>query len=207
MSSISGVRGKRLIVAAAVAAAFATTVVSVQRAANAAPEKPKAVTARDGRTDFDYALGTWTYHLSKLDHPLTGSKHWDEFSGKGVCRPIYPGAQIDELNADSPGGTHIEGLTLRMYNPATHEWSLYWGTQNAGTLGMPPAVGFFDQKNGTGTFSDDEEWHGRPIKLRWIWSNITDHSGRFEQSFSADGGKTWEVNWITTQERAPEKKS
>jgi hypothetical protein len=156
---------------------------------------------RDGQHDFDFLIGSWKFHLKRLEKPLTGSTKWIEFDGTAVCRPIWNGhAQYDELELDGPGG-HIEGLTLRLYNPESHQWSLYWANGKTGTLGLPPNVGSFDVKNGRGEFFDQETFNGRSIFVRYAWSDITSTSAHFEQSFSADGGKTWEVNWITNQER------
>ncbi len=163
----------------------------------AAPEAPAR---RDGSHDFDFMLGSWKFHLKKLLNPLTGSTQWVEFDGTGVCRPIWGGkAQIDELDVDGPSG-HIQGLTLRLYNPQSAQWSLNWANQKTGTLGVP-TVGSFDAQNGRGEFFDQEDWNGRKILVRYVWSGITPNSAHFEQSFSDDGGKTWEVNWITDQVR------
>ena len=100
---------------------------------------------------------------------------------------------------DGPTG-HIQGLTLRLYNPQSHQWSLNWANQKDGTLGVP-TIGSFDAKNGRGEFFDQETLNGRVILVRYVWSGITPTSAHFEQSFSDDGGKTWEVNWITDQVR------
>ena len=54
-------------------------------------------------------------------------------------------------------------------------------------------VGRFE--NGIGTFFADETFRGQPIKVRFLWSNITPTTARWEQAFSPDGGKTWETNW------------
>jgi len=96
---------------------------------------------------------------------------------------------------------HIEGLTLRLFNKQSRQWSLYWATSKAGTVGQP-TIGEFH--NGRGEFYDQEPFHGRVILVRFIWSEMTPNSAHFEQSFSDDGGKTWEVNWITDQKRVHE---
>jgi len=159
---------------------------------------PSASALRDGQHDFDFELGSWKIHLKRLVNPLTGSKTWVEFDGTSVTRKVWDGrAQIEEFETDGSAG-HIEGLTLRLYNPQAHQWSLYWGTSKSGTLGVP-TIGEF--KNGRGEFYDQEEINGRTILVRFIWSEITANSAHFEQSFSDDGGKTWEVNWITDQTR------
>ncbi|HEV7509959.1 MAG TPA: hypothetical protein VGS07_34120 [Thermoanaerobaculia bacterium] len=156
---------------------------------------------RDGQHDFDFEMGSWKTHLSRLEKPLTGSTKWIEFDGTIESRPIWGGkANLDEFEADGPNG-HIQGLTLRLYNPESHQWSLYWGTSKNGTLPPPPTVGSFNAKNGQGEFYDQESFNGRMIFVRYVWSNITPTTARFVQSFSDDGGKTWEDNWISTMER------
>jgi hypothetical protein len=156
---------------------------------------------RDGQHDFDFELGSWKTHLSRLEKPLTGSTKWIEFDGTIESRPIWGGkANLDEFEAEGPSG-HIEGLTLRLYNPESHQWSLYWASSKTGTLPPPPTVGSFNAKNGRGEFYDQESFNGRMIFVRYVWSNITPTTARFVQSFSDDGGKTWEDNWISTMER------
>ena len=165
-------------------------------AAKSQAQKPAA--QRDGQHDFDFELGTWKIHLKRLVHPLTGSNTWVEFDGISVTRRVWDGrSQIEEFEVDSPTG-HIEGLTWRLYNPQSHQWSLYWASSKDGNLGQP-TVGEF--KNGRGEFFDQEPFNGKVIFVRYVWSDITPKSAHFEQSFSEDGGKTWEVNWITDQIR------
>ncbi len=161
----------------------------------------QAAGQRDGQHDFDFELGTWKIHLKKLMHPLTGSTTWVEFDGSSVTRKVWDGrSQLEEFETDSPGGGHIEGLTLRLYDPQTHQWSLYWATSKSGTIGVP-TIGQF--KDGHGEFYDTEPAgpNGKNILVRFIWSKTDTDSPHFEQSFSEDGGKTWEVNWITDQVR------
>src|SRR5262249_39650507 len=152
----------------------------------------------DGSHDFDFEVGTWKIHLERLLNPLTGSTSWVEFDGSTTTRKVWDGkAFLEEFETDGPSG-HIEGLTLRLYNPEARQWSLLWANSKTGTLGAP-TIGEF--KNGVGEFYDQEAFNGRTILVRYIWSEITPNSAHFEQSFSDDGGKTWEVNWITDQTR------
>jgi hypothetical protein len=154
---------------------------------------------RDGQHDFDFELGSWMIHLKKLMHPLTGSTTWVEFDGSSVTRKVWDGrSQLEEFETDSPGGGHIEGMTLRLYDPQTHQWSLYWATSKSGAIGVP-TIGKF--KNGRGEFFDQESLNDRAILVRFVISDITANSCRFEQAFSEDGVKTWEVNWIATDTR------
>jgi hypothetical protein len=158
---------------------------------------------RDGQHDFDFEIGTWNIHLKRLMNPLTGSTTWVEFDGTSVTRAVWNGrANLEEFEVDSPTG-HIEGLTLRLYDPNAHQWSLYWATSRTGTMGDPPNVGEF--KDGRGEFYAQYNFNGRMILVRYVWSAITPTSAHFEQSFSDDGGKTWEANWITDQIRVKDK--
>lgn len=157
--------------------------------------------ARDGQHDFDFELGSWKIHLKRLKNPLTGSNTWDEFDGTSVTRKVWDGrADIEEFETDGPGG-HVEGMTLRLYNPQSHQWSLFWANAKDGVLSQP-TIGEF--RDGVGEFIDQEPYKGRAILVRYLWSNITSNSAHFEQSFSDDGGKTWEANWITDQTRVKE---
>ncbi len=159
---------------------------------------PAMAPLRDGRHDFDFLLGKWKYHLKRLAHPLTGSTDWVSYEATSDCRPLWSGkAQIDEFDAVGPAG-HIEGAMLRLYNPKSHQWSLNWSTAKDGVLSVPTVGSFQD---GRGEFYDQEEVNGRMLLVRAVWSATTTKHPHFEQSFSIDGGKTWEVNWITDQER------
>jgi hypothetical protein len=167
-----------------------------QRPPQASP--PATATEHDGQHDFDFEVGTWKIHLSRLLHPLTGSTIWAQFDGTTVTRKVWGGrAFLEEFETNGPTG-RVQGLTLRLYNPESHQWSLYWANGKDGGLSQPTIGGF---KNGRGEFYDQELYQGRAIFVRYVWSNITPNSAHFEQSFSTDGGTTWEVNWITDQTR------
>jgi len=156
-------------------------------------------TERDGQHDFDFELGSWKIHLKRMLHPLTASTIWVEFDGTSVPRKVWDGrAQLEEFETDSPAAGHIEGLTLRLHNPQTHQWRLYWANSKNGIMD-PPQIGEF--KNGRGEFYAQDILNGKAIFIRFIWSDTTTSKPHFEQSFSDDGGKTWEVNWITDQTR------
>jgi hypothetical protein len=165
----------------------------------AAPETSDAANGQkalqDGQYDFDFEIGTWKTHLKRLVQPLTGSTTWVECDGKTVVRKVWGGkANLVELEADCPKG-HFEGMSLRLYNAQSHQWSLNFSNVNDGTLSQP-TIGEF--KNGRGEFYDQEPLNGRAIFVRFVITDITPNSCRFEQAFSDDGGKTWEVNWIAT---------
>jgi len=150
---------------------------------------------RDGQHDFDFSIGTWKTHISRLQKPLTGSTTWVEYDGVSVVREILNGhANLFELSADGPAG-HLEGVGLRLYNPESHQWSLNWANGSTGVLGVP-TIGEF--KSGRGVFVDQESFNDRVILVRNSFMDITPNSARFEQTFSDDGGQTWETNWVMT---------
>jgi hypothetical protein len=103
-----------------------------------------------------------------------------------------------ELEVQGPSG-HIEALSLRLYNPDTHQWSLNFANGSVGSVSPPPTIGEF--KNGRGEFFDEETFNGKRILVRFVISEITQNSCRFEQAYSEDGGKSWEINWIATDTR------
>lgn len=161
------------------------------------PAQPDAL-KRDGQHDFDFEIGVWKTHLKRLVHPLSGSSSWVELDGTTVVRKVWDGrANLAELVADSPSG-RLEVLSLRLYNPQSRQWSLNTANVNGGALGQP-TIGEF--KDGRGEFLDQETFKGRTILVRNVWSDITANSCHFEQAFSDDGGKTWEVNWIAEDTR------
>jgi hypothetical protein len=127
-----------------------------------------------------------------------GTDRWTESDGYWIYRKVWGGrANLNELFTESPND-HAEELTLRTYNGVTHLWSLYWANSRDGILSSAQ-VGKFD--HGQGEFYAQDNSDGKDTLLRKVWSKITPTSAHFEQSFSNDGGKNWEVNWISDQTR------
>jgi hypothetical protein len=155
-------------------------------------------TLRDGQHDFDFEIGTWHTHLKRLLHPLSGSNEWAEYEGVTTVRKVWDGrANLVELTASGPAG-HFQGLNLRLYNPQSRQWSLNFANSRNGTLGQPTIGGFVD---GRGEFYDQEDFEGRAVFVRFVIVPLDADTIRFEQAFSDDGGKTWEVNWVATDTR------
>ena len=153
---------------------------------------------RDGQHDFDFELGTWKTQLRRLQRPLSGSPNWLEYEGTTVVSKVLDGrANLVELKVNGPAG-RLEGLSLRLYNPQSHQWSLNFANVNDGTLATP-SIGEF--KNGRGEFYNEDTYNGRAIFVRFVIIKVTDDQYRFEQSFSNDGGQTWELNWIAIDTR------
>ena len=158
--------------------------------------------AQEGSHDFDFDFGTWKTHSSRLRHPLTGSADWADMDGITVVSKVWRGrANLAEYRAEGPAGV-VQLLALRVYNPATQEWSIDFATPNAGTLGAVAGVGRF--QNGRVDFYDQETINDRAILVRFSLWSVSENEARSEQAFSADGGKSWEVNWRTTYTRSGE---
>ena len=171
---------------------------ALRNAGDSKTSPQRSVAPRDGQHDFDFEIGKWKTHLRRLQQPLSGSTTWVEYEGTTVVRKVWNGrANLVELDVNGPAG-HIEALSLRLYNPESHQWSLNFANSKGGSLGQP-TIGEF--KNGRGEFFDQETFNGRAILVRFVISDITPNSCRFEQAFSDDGGKSWEVNWIATDTR------
>ena len=152
----------------------------------------------DGQHDFDWEIGTWKTHLRRLQRPLSGSTNWVEYDGTSVVSKVLDGrANLVELKVDGPAG-RIEGLSLRLYNPESRKWTLNFANIRDGQLTIP-SIGEF--KNGRGEFYNKDTYNDRAILVRFVIIKITDDQYRFEQSFSDDGGKTWELNWIAVDTR------
>ncbi|HKP83324.1 MAG TPA: hypothetical protein VJT69_14940 [Pyrinomonadaceae bacterium] len=157
-----------------------------------------ALAQRDGQHDFDFEIGTWKTHLRRLQRPLSGSTTWVEYEGTSVVSKVLDGrANLVELKVDGPAG-RIEGLSLRLYNPQSRQWSLNFANITSGTL-TPPTIGEF--KDGRGEFFNQDTYNNRAILVRFVIIKNTPDQYRFEQSFSDDGGKTWELNWIAVDTR------
>ena len=148
----------------------------------------------DGQRDFDWEIGTWRTDVRVLADPLSDTEdEWLRFEGTSVVRPLLDRrANVVELKVSGPAG-RIEGLNLRLYEPAANRWSLTFANLRDGLL-TPSVYGGF--RNGIGEFYGDDQLDGRPIKVRFLVYRQGPDRARFEQAFSADGGATWETNWV-----------
>lgn len=187
--------GAALALACLTVPAAAQTVTVPAQAAAPTP----AAAPRDGTHDFDFEIGAWQTRLKRLLRPLSGSQEWADYQGTTVVRKVWNGAaNLVELEVDGPAG-HIGALSLRLYNPAARQWSLNFANRRVGEVSLPPTVGAF--RNGRGEFYNFEEFNGRMVWVRFVISEVTPDSVHFEQAFSDDGGKTWELNWIADDTR------
>ncbi|HMF28812.1 MAG TPA: hypothetical protein VKE42_08575, partial [Candidatus Cybelea sp.] len=147
------------------------------------PQPTISAKAGDHQHDFDFEFGDWRVHLRRLLHPLSGSTAWTDLDGTSLLYELWNGkANYGELNVANATSS-IEGLTLRLYNPVSQQWSIYFVNSRAPELGTP-VVGRFT--GGRGEFYDRETFNGKPISVRFVFDDITPASFRFVQSFSAD---------------------
>ncbi|HSR65525.1 MAG TPA: SRPBCC family protein [Xanthomonadaceae bacterium] len=148
--------------------------------------------ARDGRHDFDFLHGTWRVDNRRLRQRLAGCTAWDRFDARVTCTPLLGGiANLETHVFDWNGGRH--GLALRLYSPTSRRWSIRWANGADGTL-EPPVHGGFD--GDVGLFFGEDVHAGRPVRVRFTWTRLDADRARWEQAFSADGGDTWEPNWV-----------
>ena len=146
-----------------------------------------------GLDDWTFIQGRWRVHHRRLVSRLSGSHEWQEFEGTSELWPLMDGAgNVDDNFIDLPGDPY-RAASLRSFNPATGNWSIWWlDERNPGVLDVPVVGRFVD---GVGRFEADDTFNGRPIRIRFLWTRIDTPSPRWEQAFSADGGQTWETNW------------
>ena len=157
--------------------------------------KPQQTPNLSGAHDFDFFIGSWRTHSRRLKYRLAGSHDWEEFDGTIRSFSLMGGsANVDDTEFDTPEGIY-RGVAPRAYDPKTGLWAIWWidGRNPHGALD-PPVKGRF--VHGIGTFYASDTLRGKPIKVRFIWSQITPTTAHWEQAYSGDGGRTWETNWI-----------
>jgi hypothetical protein len=153
--------------------------------------------AQEGEHDFDFLIGTWQVANRRLKQRLIACQEWEEFPASSRSQGFFGGAgNFDEIVFPTRG---FSGATLRLFDVGQREWSLYWVNSRFGVL-TPPVVGRFS--DGRGDFYGDDAEDGTPVRVHFIWSDITSTSAHWEQAFSTDGGETWETNWIMELTRA-----
>lgn len=176
-------------------AALAVLLANAQRPSEPAAAGERKPSLPDGPGGFDFEIGRWNSVVKRLKRPLSGSHEWVELSGTTVVRKLLDGrANIAELDIAGPSG-RIQGVSLRLYDAQSRQWSIHYANIAAGAL-TAPMLGDF--RRGRGEFHGDDTLDGRPIKVRFVIECDRRESCRFEQAFSADAGKTWELNWLAT---------
>lgn len=156
----------------------------------------------DGRHDFDFFFGTWDQVNRKRVRPLVqGDDEWIEFKSFSRVGPILNGlGNFDTFDApDFPGRPGFKGMSLRLFEPTTGTWRIWWASTVGNGALDPPVEGRFE--DGVGTFETDDVLDGVAVRVRFTWSEITPTSARWEQRFSFDGGESWDLNWTTWHTR------
>jgi len=143
--------------------------------------------------DFDFFMGSWTVRNRYLGERLRGSDDWQEFEATSEARPL-PGVlgNEDEFRTEALGG--FVGMSFRFFDPEAKRWSIYWADSRRPGVLDPPVFGAF--ANGSGVFEGTDVLAGKPILVRFTWTNLDTGAPRWEQAFSGDGGESWELNWV-----------
>lgn len=142
--------------------------------------------------DWEWLIGSWTVQHRRLRERLAGSMAWDEFAGTCTNWPLMGGrANVDDNILELPAGRY-RGVSLRAFDVQTRQWSIWWIDSRTPGIDPPVRGGFAD---GVGTFIGNDTFNGQEIKVRFLWSEMTPRTARWDQAFSADGGATWETNW------------
>jgi hypothetical protein len=144
-----------------------------------------------GAKDFDFLEGRWLIHHKKLAERLVGCQTWDEFKTPVAYQLILGGlGNIDLCSTES--GEFYEGASLRLFDKGSRLWRIYWMDTNGATL-FPPVEGSFSDT--VGLFRGHDQHNGIPVLVEFRWDKTNPETPAWQQSFSADNGNTWEVNW------------
>jgi hypothetical protein len=158
--------------------------------------------ATSSPNDFDFLVGKWKMHNRHLNKRLADCKDWTEFdSSDENMKILNDTADMDTYSTtEFPGqeGKLFQGLTIRLFNPKTRLWSLYWVASNTGVID-PPVVGSFE--NGVGHFFGKDTLNGKLIIVMFRWDARNKDRPAWGQAFSPDNGKTWEWNFFNVSER------
>jgi len=164
----------------------------------AAPAPAAVAPPRDGAHDFDFDLGVWKTQITRRVHPLSGSDETMQLSGTVTVRKLWDGrAQVEEIEADGPKG-HWEGMTVFLHDPQARQWSMNFANSSEGKFATP-MIGSF--ANGRGELFGPDTLDGRAILVRAVWSDFTPNSHTYQESYSTDGGRTWEVAFTAHKTR------
>lgn len=153
--------------------------------------------------DFDFLAGRWRVLHRRLRERLSGSEDWQEFDGTCAMQAILGGqGNVDDNVLNLPAGTY-RAASIRAFDRSTRRWSIWWlDARDPHRLDLPVVGGF---QHGVGSFYADDTLGGRPIRVRFRWTDIRTDAPRWEQAFSADAGASWEVNWTMAFVRTPER--
>ena len=142
-----------------------------------------------GFSDFDFLIGSWSIANEYLTRRLAGASTWESFTATSKVEKVMDGCgNLEQMFVPARGFT---GMTLRLYDPSTGAWSIYWSDTKTNRL-FPPTIGAFE--NGRGAFFGDDVEGGTPVRVRFDW--VSGDAPVWQQAFSTDGGQSWERNWV-----------
>ncbi len=158
------------------------------------PDGKLAIGANDGssRHDFDFLVGGWKIKNRRRKEPLSGRDEWDEFDAIQNLRQILHGSGNFDVFSTELDGKPFEGFTLRLFDPQTRLWTLYWADSNTVKLDGGK-VGSFD--GSIGEFFSREVVSGKDVIVRFHWEKREPDAPIWSAAFSVDEGRTWEWNW------------
>lgn len=144
------------------------------------------------KDDFDFFEGKSSIRNKKLKQRFASSNEWIEFSSTQEMYKILNGiGNIDNFLATFDG-VPFEGMTVRLFNPKTKLWSIYWADSNTGILDKP-VIGSFE--NRVGHFFSIDIYEGKNVIQVFRWDARDQNNLVWSQAMSDDKGKTWEWNW------------
>ena len=165
---------------------------------NASGELDIIPSSRSSHKDFDFYIGKWRIKNRKLKSRLDDCSEWVEFEATQTNHKALSGlASMDQFYT-SLSGKVFEGITIRLFNPKSRLWSIYWADSNNGTMDKP-VVGSFDKN--IGHFYTRDTHQGKPIIMVFHWDKTDNDNPVWSQAWSADNGKTWEWNWFMYMSR------
>lgn len=192
------------LAATSLAAALISSPAGAEACQPANPTCHSAQTITAGRHDFDFLVGDWLVENQRLKQRFSGSTEWETFSARQTNRPLPAGiGNYDDFIAPDWKPDFV-GMSLRVFNPVSGLWSIYWLDNHTGGLNAqgqlnPPVVGKFT--GNTGIFTGDDVIDGRPVRVRFTWQKINANQAHWEQAMSTDQGRSWEINWKMTLTR------
>jgi hypothetical protein len=151
------------------------------------------------KADFDFFIGKWKLHNKTLKKKPDNAIEWNEFESTQEMYTILNGTGNIDNYISERNGKYFEGMTLRLFNPQTKLWSIYWADSNYGTLGLPPVVGSFENK--VGHFFSKDIYDGKALFTVYRWDARDPNTPVWSQATSSDNGRTWEWNWFMYMRR------
>ena len=170
----------------------------MQQILPASGELPAGPSPASSKNDFDFLVGHWNIRNRKLKTRLNGCTEWIEFDAEQEMMKVLHGAGNIDFFRTRIDGLPFEGMTVRLFNPKTKLWSIYWADSNTGVLDKP-VTGSFEK--GIGRFYSNDVFNGKDILVVFVWDVTNTNEPVWSQAFSDDNGKTWEWNWYMYMSR------